>query len=249
MQLLNHLNINYSPHNKDIKCECLWCGHDSLSIEQDAPHVFQCFSCKASGNAFTFIRKWYDNLPALTKQSAVALTSLKKGIRPETLRTLGVRVYGDNYIIPIYNQKNDLVALHKYNPDTNIVYNGPKPVSYSVIGSQHLSSNDTIYIAEGHWDYMVMFKLVNTDDADLVGSCGSYFPTNLLPMLKDKHIIALFDNDAAGKAGTEYIARHIKSSGLSVRSMSYLDWSKVTIPSGTVPDKFDIRDLANAFSN
>jgi len=30
--------------------------------------------------------------------------------------------------------------------------------------------------------------------------------------------------------------------------MSYLDWSKITLPSGTVPDKFDIRDLANVFA-
>ena len=248
MQLLNHLNISYKPHNDNIKCECLWCGHESLSIEQEAPHVFQCFSCKASGNAFTFIRKWYDLLPALTKQSAIELASVKKGIKATTFRALGVRSYGRDWIIPIYNQKNDLVALHKYNKGTNIVYNGPKPVSYSLIGSQNILNNDTVYIAEGHWDYMIMFQLISPEDYGLVGSCGSYFPSNLLLMLKEKHVIVLFDNDTAGSNGKDYIARNLKTSGISVRSMSYLDWSKITLPSGTVPDKFDIRDLANVFA-
>jgi hypothetical protein len=248
MQLLNHLNIQYSPHNKDIKCECLWCGKDSLSIEEEAPHVFQCFSCKASGNAFTFIRKWYENLPTLTKRQALSLCSIKQGVLPVTLRTLGVRCYGAVYIIPVYNQKNDLVAVHKFVPDTNIVYNGPKPVSYSVLGIQNISNNDTVYIAEGHWDYFTLYPLIQQDDYDLLGSCGSYFPTNLLPHLKDKHVIMLFDNDEAGKNGVDYVAKHIKTTGLVVRSISYLDWSKVTIPSGAIPDKFDVRDLHNVFA-
>jgi len=245
VKLLNHLGIHHDEGADNAKIDCLWCGKQSLNIDSEAPNAFQCFSCKESGNAYTLIRKFYEGLPSLGKQDAIALTNKKQGIKPLTLKNMGVKKHRNDYYIPIYNQKGNLVALHKYHPATNIVYNGPKPISLSVIGLQTLSSNDTVYIAEGHWDYMIARQIISLDDYNVLGSCGSYFPTNFLPLLDKKNVVVMFDHDNAGREGVDYIARHLKSSGIKVNSLAYLDWSKITIPSGTIPDKFDIRDLYN----
>ena len=249
MKLLEHLGINHDKTADNAKIDCLWCGRHGLNIDAEAPNTYQCFVCKESGNAYTLIRKFYESLPALTKKDGVTLSGMKKGIKAVTFRDIGVKPHRGDYFIPIYNQKNNLVALHKYHPSNNVVYNGPKPVSLSVIGLQTLSSNDTIYVAEGHWDYCIARQIISLDDYNVLGSCGSYFPTNLLPLFDKRNVVIMFDHDKAGREGVEYIARHIKSSGIQVNSMAYLDWSKVTIPTGEIPDKFDIRDLVNVFGS
>ena len=249
MKLLDHLDVPYDPNPDNVKTTCLWCHHESLSIDTEVPHQFQCFRCKESGNAFTYLRKFYDTLPALRKQEAVTLCDMKKGVTPITIREAGIKCQGDLYFIPVYNQKGHLNALHKFVPSANIVYGSPKPTSLTVLGLNNLQqSHDTVYIAEGHWDYFTLLPLMTETGCDLLGTCGSYFSTNLLVVLKDKHIVLLYDNDEAGKAGIEHVARHIKSNSISILSLSYLDWGKVTIPSGTIPESFDIRDLHNVFN-
>jgi len=243
--ILDHLGV----HHTHGKTNCLWCGNSSLSMEDTAPHIFQCFKCKASGNAFTYLRQYYVDLPAITPAQARSLCALKKGIKPLTLRDAGVRCFGERYYIPLFSANNELVSLHKYVPDTNIVYNCPKPTSFSLIGMQNFEkAKDTVYIAEGHWDYLVLLQQM-PDDYNLLGCCGSYFPTNMLCHLKDKHVVMPFDNDEAGRNGINYVARHLKTTGTSVSSLSYLDWSRITLPKGEVGDKFDIRDLHNALNN
>jgi len=249
MKLFDHLGVMYEPNTENVKTTCLWCHYDALSVDTEVPHQFQCFRCKESGNAFTYLRKYYETLPALRKQDALDLCSLKQGIKPVTIREAGVKHFNGVYYIPVYNQKGHLNALHKFVPSVNIVYGSPKPTSLSVLGLNNLSpSHDTVYVAEGHWDYFTAIPHMVDSGCDLLGTCGSYFSTNLLVVLKDKHIILLYDNDEAGKAGIEHVARHIKSNSISILSLSYLDWGKVTIPSGTIPESFDIRDLHNVFN-
>lgn len=248
LKLLEHLQISHTVESDSVKITCLWCGKDALSLDVEPPHQFQCFRCKESGNAFTFIRKFYSDLPSLTLSDAKHLCSIKQGVIPKTLRTTGLRCTENVYWYPVYSQKGSLNALHKYIPETNIFYNGPKPVSLTVLGLQHMSKSDTVWIAEGHWDYLTLYPQMEGTGIDLLGTCGSYFATNLLSALKDKHVVLLYDNDVAGKAGIEHVARHMKSNSISILSLSYLDWTKITIPSGSLNEGFDVRDLHNAIN-
>ena len=139
------------------------------------------------------------------------------------------------------------MAVHKYVPEINIVYGSPKPTSCTVIGLQNLTKSDTVWIAEGHHDYLTLYPQMVDTNIDLLGTCGSYFSTSLLSVLKDKHVCLLYDNDQAGKDGIDHIARHIKSNSVGILSLSYLDWSTITIPNGTIADGFDVRDLHLTF--
>lgn len=248
MKLLDHLQVPYSGDTNNIKTECPFCGSDSLSVDAEVPHQFQCFKCHEKGNAFSYLRKWYDSLPKLSKVDASTLSYMKKGVRPLTLRDAGVRCSLGCYWIPVYNQKNHLMAVHKYVPETNIIYSSPKPTSLTILGLNNLSKSDTIWVAEGHWDYFTLLPQMGGTGIDLLGTSGSYFNSAHLSVLKDKHIVLLYDNDMAGKDGVDYVARHIKSNTIAHLSLSYLDWSKVTLPSGQLESGYDIRDLNNVFA-
>ena len=71
------------------------------------------------------------------------------------------------------------------------------------------------------------------------------FRSSYLHLLDGKSVVLLFDNDEAGRNGVQSVARRLKASGNSVESLKCIDWSRLTIPSGDIPDKFDIRDLWN----
>ena len=248
MKLLEHLQVSYTGEDDNVKTDCIWCGSTALSIDSEAPHQFQCFRCKQSGNAFTYLRRWYDNLPKLSKTEATRLCDMKRGIKPLTLRDTGVRYTLGCYWIPVYNQKNHLMALHKYVPETNIVYSSPKPTSLTILGLNSLSKSDTVWVAEGHWDYFTLLPYMAGTGIDLLGTSGSYFNSAQLPALKDRHIVLLYDNDIAGKDGVEYVAKHLKTSTIPHLSLSYLDWSKITLPTGNLEPGFDVRDLHNVYN-
>jgi hypothetical protein len=251
MKLLDHLEVPYEETDKDFMTACLWCGSDKLSVSKDEGHVFQCWKCKQTGNGVSFMREWFSQLPDLTMPQAKQFCGMKKGVSPSALRLEGIRCDGHYYWFPVRNMKGDIIALHKYNPSDNITYSSPKPWSCSVLGMSALTGSEELWVAEGHWDYLVMRQLLSRlpDGPDLLGTCGSSFSTNYLHLLEDKNVVLLFDNDDAGRSGVQSVARRIKSSGHSIKTLQYLDWSQITIPQfSEIPEKYDIRDLHNAMS-
>jgi hypothetical protein len=251
MRLFDHLEVPYEETDKDVMTTCLWCGSDKLSVSKDEGHVFSCWKCKQTGNGVSYMREWFSQLPDLTMPQAKQFCGMKKGVSPSALRLEGIRCDGHYYWFPVRNMKGDIIALHKYNPSDNITYSSPKPWSCSVLGMSALTGSEELWVAEGHWDYLVMRQLLSRlpDGPDLLGTCGSSFSTNYLHLLEDKNVVLLFDNDDAGRSGVQSVARRIKSSGHSIKTLQYLDWSQITIPQfSEIPNKFDLRDLHNAMS-
>lgn len=252
MKLLDHLDLPYNETDSDYTLSCMWCGaEDKLSVSKDEGHVFQCYRCKQTGNALTLMRQFYSELPELTMQHAKAFCKLKKGVQPFVLRSAGIRYDGSNFWFPVKNQKGDIIAIHKYNTSAGIIYASPKPWNCSVLGLSELKGSDDLWVAEGHADYLIGKQILSRipDGPDLIGTCGSSFSGSYLHVLEDKNVVLLFDNDEAGRNGIQSVARRIKSSGHVVRSLHYLDWSKVTIPSHPeIPDKFDLRDWYNCLN-
>lgn len=164
------------------------------------------------------------------------------------MREAGVRFLNDCYWFPVYNQRGHLIAVHKYVEGTNITYSSPKPTSLTILGLHTLTKSDTVWVAEGHFDYYTLLPLMVETGIDLLGTCGSYFDSKHLTVLKDKHIVLLYDNDIAGIDGIDYVARHLKASTIPHHSLSFLDWSKITLPSGGLTAGFDVRDLHLAYS-
>lgn len=253
MKLLDHLGVPYSDNTDDYTTDCPFCGKENkLSMSKQDGHVYQCWSCKESGNAITFMRHWYSSLPELTKAQAVKFCQKKTGVDMHVLRREGVRCEETDtdslYWFPVHNREGNIIALHKYVLSTNIAYASPKPWNCSVLGLANMADEDTVWIAEGHADYLILRHLKNKHSArfDVLGSCGSSFSGNYLHLLEGKHVVLLFDNDDAGRSGIKSVAKRIKASGHSVASLKHIDWSRMVLSSfSEIPEKFDLRDLFN----
>lgn len=252
MKLLEHLEVPYNETDTDYTLPCMWCGsEDKFSMSKLEGHVFQCWRCKATGNALTFMRQWYEELPELTPIQARKYIARKKGVSPSALKTEGVKCDGSYFWFPIRNVKGDIIAIHKYNPESNIAYASSKPWSCSILGLSTLQGHDDLWVAEGHADYLVLRSILQRDGSpiDLLGTCGSSFSGSYLHLLEGKNVSLLFDNDEAGQAGVDSVARRIKASGHSINSLWYLDWSQITVPDySELPSGFDIRDLNNSLT-
>lgn len=246
MKLFEHIEMPYEEEERDYKTACLWCGNESgLSVSKSEGHVFQCWKCKESGNALSYMREWYSQLPDLTMLQAKAFVKRKPGVPGPVLKAEGIKFDGGYYWFPVYNTKGDIIALHKYNPQNNITYASPKPWNCSILGLHHKCNSDTVYVAEGHHDYLVLRSLITKHDQKCLGygTAGSGFSGSYLHVLENKNIVLLFDNDEAGAAGVQSVAKRMKASGHVIGSLKYLDWSKVSLPNhDEVPNKFDLRD-------
>lgn len=249
MKLFDHIEVPYDETDRDYTTQCLWCGSEKFSVSKAEGHIFQCWKCKQTGNAITYMREWYSHLPELSMPEARRFTSRKKGVAPSVLRSEGIKSDTHYFWFPVRNLKGDIIALHKYNPTDNIAYASPKPWNCSILGLGQLAGKDEIWIAEGHADYLIMRQILSRDPQapDLLGTCGSSFSGSYLHVLENKRVVLLFDNDEAGQAGVQSVARRLKTSGHAVDSLHYLDWTQITVPSlSELPSGFDIRDLYNA---
>lgn len=212
-----------------------------MEVNQDPPFVFQCWSCKQKGNAYTLLRKWFDDLPNLSPKERMDLSKLKQEISPRIIKQVGIKkdpTYG-NPVFPIYSVEGKLVSCYKYNQKENIWFSSPKPLSHTLIGCESLASTGTVFIPEGHWDYLAALSNGFTDK-ELLGCCGSSFPMKRLDLLSGRHVVWMGDNDKAGKEGLDRLARDMVRSGNQASILEYLDWTKITLP---VSDKDDFRDL------
>jgi hypothetical protein len=249
MKLLNFLQLDFVENADDARTQCLWCGNeDSCEVKLVDNNQFQCWSCKKTGNAFTLIQKFYEDLSPLSPSEAKGLCALKPGIKPVTLRDIGVKhriVKGESdWIFPVFNNEKHIVALYRYSKSIGFPLATPKPTSCTILGLENLSKAGDIWMLEGHWDYAAFLSHVEVEGFNVLGVCGSSFPNKYIGLLENRVVNFIADNDDAGRAGVQSLATRCKKVGMLPHSISYLDWAGVSLPSfSEVPNKFDTRDL------
>jgi len=247
MKILEFLDMPYEENGDNAITECIFCGKEKFSIALETPHQFACWSCKASGNAYTLIQQYYELNQPLKKTEGLELGRMKPGVKPIIYKRLGLKSSPIGYIWPVYNKEGKIVALYKLS-DSGVWYSSPKPTAFTLLGVQNLEDTGPIYIAEGHWDYASFLSHVATDEINTLGLCGSSFPSQRLSLLEDRDVVFLADNDDAGRKGVQAMAAKMKQTSTLPKSLKFLDWSSMNLPSGEVPDKFDIRDLVLEYS-
>jgi DNA primase len=248
MKILDFLELPYDDSDGDNAItECIFCGGKKLSIALETPHQFACWNCKASGNAYTIIQQYYEINSPLKKSEGLELGHMKPGIKPIIYKRLGLKLAPIGYIWPVYNAEGKIVALYKLS-STGIWYSSPKPTSFTLLGVERLKPEGPIYIAEGHWDYASFLGHIATDEINTLGLCGSSFPAQRLGLLEGREVVFLADNDDAGRQGVKSMAAKMKQTSTLPKSLKFLDWSSMTLPSGEVPNKYDIRDLVLEYS-
>jgi len=235
---------SWEDNGQDCKTDCLWCGHRALELSNEPPHQFQCWSCKQTGNGYTLLQKYYADLPDLKRSEGEELVRWKPGTSPQAFRSAGVKRSTRGYIWPVFNAENKVVALYRYGKTNNTFYSTPKPFSLNILGVNHLSASGVVYVVEGHWDYAAFQTNVEPGSHNVLGLCGSSWPTKQLSLLENREVVWLGDNDEAGQSGVHSLATRMKRSSILPLSLKYLNWGELSIPTLLeIPDKFDIRDL------
>ena len=226
-------------------------GADIMPSKYPTPHLtnFNAGTVKKTGNSYTLIQKFYEELPDLTYKEAQKIANLKPGIKPDILITAGVRTSSRGLVWPVKNAEGNIVALYRFINDMNTWISTPRPCSLSIIGLDVLKSECPVWITEGHWDYAALLSNSDTTGISVLGLCGSSWPTKQLTHLESRDVVFLGDNDEAGQQGVVSLAKRMKRAGTLPTSLKYLNWSQVEIPDKPeIPDKFDIRDLCMELS-
>lgn len=251
MKLLKHLCYSsWEDNGQDTKTSCPWCSHQALEISNEIPHQFQCWHCKKTGNAYTLVQKYYEDLPILRLPEAVQLVRWKPGISDSVLCDLGLRRGTNGYVWPVKNTEGKVVALYRYDKEENTFFSTPRPCSLSLLGMEKLRPETPIWILEGHWDYAAFISNASFSGLSVLGLCGSSFPTRYLSILESRQVVFLADNDEAGRNGVHSLATRMKKASILPFNLKYLNWNDISIPSlDKIPDKFDLRDLVCELTN
>lgn len=226
---------NLSAEERHDQCitDCPFChkeGHFFFSQE----FMWDCKVCGKSGNALTFIREFYETLPALANIEELVEA---KRLPYKALTNLGIRYnkWNDTFIIPCYKE-GKLMALYKYRLKSNRMYATPDMDHCLFNWPQHI--NQELWICEGHWDKVAAdVMLVNAQDVTAVAVPGSnVFKPEWASILANRDIVLVYDNDEAGLAGRKrLIEKIIAESHHKPKSIRIVDWSGK-------PEKYDLRD-------
>lgn len=229
--------------------ECPWCQSRKLSAAAQAPHQFQCFHCKKTGNGYSLLTAFWESLETPDEKSAKELCELKPGLKPEIVQS-HLRYDGEQWWMAVRNAEGSIVGLYHYSDSNNTWYSSAAPFSCTVFGIENLKPSGPIHICEGHWDYLTHLSWWKGGPINTIGTGGSSFPQKYLPLLSGRDIVSLNDNDDSGQNGRHTLVSRLKTNG-KPKSFKYLHWSCVTLrvetsepyTDTTLPSGFDLRDL------
>lgn len=217
------------------KCPFCMGQKDRFYINKEV-FLWDCKLCGYFGNFNDFLEKTVNyNIESIASKQMIAL-SKDKGLKPQTLRAWGVGWNGHTYTIGAKgNPSSKVTDIRRYKLGGKI--QATAGAKLSLICPQKLGNTPTLWLIEGEWDGMAFYeclrKLNIKDDIYAVPGAG-VLPKNLLAVFEGKDVIAIYDNDDAGRRGLERLSNMLK--GIA-RSIQFLWW-----PS-TYDDEYDLRDL------
>jgi len=219
--------------------ECPFCGREkfSINIKTGQGHCWACPRllklCNKEGfNLLSFIRLlWRDSY---SDGRGLSIISKAKNLPIEELIRWGFRFSKTGKIIvPGYDCTGRIIQLFRWEVITGkgrMIATPNLPLGFTYIPSER--NKNPIYLCEGLWDAIV--SRMNIDKGQVVSIPGAnVFKEEWAPFFKGKDVKICYDNDIAGKSGTEKLIEKLSS---YANSIYYILWPK------GIPDKYDIRD-------
>lgn len=259
-----YYGVELSFAGSQLLGDCFLCGKEQHFYVDPESGKWNCKSCGAGGNQFTFLTQLANT--SHDDDESLGELAENRGIKISTLRDSGVKksVVSGCYLLPVRNSKNNVINLYKSEPQTNgngtakfPVLSGPSPCNQQLYLGDDLRKNQTVYICEGHWDALAWKetllhlqrrgeRLVKKGRPDtkkslyasyeVTGAPGATtFSEEWLRSLKNRDLVLLYDNDEAGKKGVQRVLKLIRESPININSIKMLVWRD--------NDPNDIRDL------
>lgn len=265
------VDLTYYAGDRGGVGECPFCYGDHFFVWRDR-HGFVCKQCAASGNIYTFMNLLYEQSQQHWKESSYELPKAVQAVLNAKQLTLDDLLnWGAcpshidfTLLFPQYNETGALSNLlrvdrieGKFRP---LGTPGCKMHPFRRPGLGANSGHTIYHIPEGLWDTITYDKyaLANEVPVGVYGVFGSgsfnaaWFKTYFAGA---KEILLLFDNDykrrrqgrvsQPAKDGIDRIYRYAQEHDRSL-VVKYLQWGTKTYASPSLPDGYDITDLARS---
>lgn len=227
---------------------CPFCGKAKFYLDTNTGQ-YKCHSansCGESGNAFTFIRRVYEEClrPTQTTDEKYQLLKQKRGLPLQTLKRhkLAWCAALGCWLVPFMSERGEPLNLQRYFVESGDKMNLPC-LPMCLYGLDTLSSDTgrLLFIVEGAFDAIALdhhLRYSKTRDRYdiLAAPSANVFKPEWLRYLNDRAVRVCFDNDKAGHDGQERIAK------LCRENKSNCKLHTLTWPS-SFEDKYDIGDL------
>lgn len=230
-----HGFVPESEQGNQIVGDCPFCSRALKFYVNEDNKKWDCKVCERFGGFLTFLSEMTKLCEKrLTKEKATWL-SKSRGVSIATLKYahVGFNPLTNHYTLPTFQADGETVAdLRIYTNGRLISTSGCKTGLWN---SASLMNNDgQVWLCEGEWDGLAMWEIIAGLEPVVAVPGAAVFKPQWINMMRDRKVIALYDNDQPGRTGA------IKAFNLLhpvTRELRFLHWSPET------PDKFDIRDL------
>lgn len=240
--------VERGQSNAHIIGRCPLCGRDDhffINVES-ANKSWDCKSCGRSGGFQMFLNQIVDTCAAQFNEVTAERLVKRRGISFETFQNMraGYHHVTGQYILPVFNAEGtNIVNIRLY--DMNTIKNaaGCRASMYN-LWDERLATAGTVVICEGEWDTLAALEMIEkgrVKNTVAIGVPGAgVFKADTLPLLRGKDVWLMYDNDEAGRNGTEKACKSLES---TANRIFKVDW-----PEG-IPNGFDVNDVLRKIGN
>ena len=250
--------------DEQLRGDCPFCGKENHFYASPRTHLWDCKhgDCMLTGNLNTFLANLINFSLNNTTDAEYEELSEERNVPASTLKKFRVcrSILNDEWLIPAYSLTrradkktgrrrmwvSNVLRYVTKDDGSSILLNTPTCyagiiASPESIQSQSIQKAKKLYIAEGHWDALVLDAAITHQKLDGIASFGvpgsGTWKEEFNQLCEGKHLAFLYDNDDAGKTGTDRALYK-----LALHQVAPLSVKRITWPDGT-PKKYDVRDL------
>lgn len=242
-----HTGFKPEQHGNQFVTNCPFCEKEKHFFYNQENGLWDCKVCMKSGNPITFLRELYGLFDNITRTSHFIANLRDLPISCVQDAGLKYNELNGTYLIPTFkngklNNLYKVALVRKQDKKTGEWFD--KWIIMASPGIEHTLMNweetteDTVWIAEGHWDRLAAKAIIASNGISPTAVPGAgVWKGGWCEYLSEKHVVFCYDNDTSGKAGFEQvILKHISASQYKPKSISYIDWPE------DKPEGYDLND-------
>lgn len=220
--------------------DCPLCGKPEHFFVNKINGMFDCKRCLAKGNIFSFLSQYHANaLENTTDEDYAEMSQLRNGIYPEIYKQEQVAKDGQRWLYPIRNDEGKIVTLRAWVPGQKFHTTSGLPVELYGREQFKTAKPEQIFVlTEGEHDRLALLaalrKAGNETYLVFAPPGAGTFKTEWVEKFKGRHVIILFDNDAAGQKGIENLEKKLAP---IARKLERVQW-----PEGAT-EGYDVNDF------
>jgi len=213
------VDVTRTNGSKQVVTQCPFCGkerHFYIAATEDNIGQFSCKRCGEKGNAYSFLEKTYEfHLNQTNKMSLIKLARLRGTSSSYYSKEIAYDKYLGRYLLPVRNQKGNLVNLKVYEGENFYNTTG---CSAHIWGIEKVGPSGNIFLCEGEWDGLALqylfskFESTSLNYVLAVPGADTILESDLT-VFEGHKVYLLYDHDEAGYKGMKRASEKIAQAG------------------------------------